>query len=71
MPKDANGNLNDIPHTRSEKRPDFSSKPLPERSVPKSIQDTLDNDEKLWELLYEGRSVLFRPFADLVGENCQ
>ena len=61
MPKDANEKINDIPHTRNEKRPDFSSKPLPERSVPRSIQETLDNDEKLWALLYEGRFVF--PFT--------
>jgi fission process protein 1 len=40
----------DIPHERKEPRPDFS-KPLPNKPLPKSIQATLDNDEKLWEVL--------------------
>lgn len=55
MPKEPEKGLNDIPHVRNETRPDFSTNPPPKRNVPKSIQDTLDNDEKLWELLYEGR----------------
>jgi fission process protein 1 len=40
----------DIPHRRKEPRPDFT-KPLPTKPLPKSIQDTLDNDEKLWDVL--------------------
>lgn len=44
--------LDDIPHERNEPRPDFS-KPLPRKQLPKSIQDTLDDEEKLWETLYE------------------
>lgn len=33
--------------------PDFS-KPLPRKPLPSSLQETLDNDEKLWETLYDG-----------------
>lgn len=40
----------DIPHQRKEPRPDFT-KPLPNKPLPKSIQEKLDNDEKLWEAL--------------------
>lgn len=47
-------NLDDIPHVRNEPRPDFS-KPLPPAKLPKEIQDTLNDDEKWWEVLYSGR----------------
>jgi hypothetical protein len=40
----------DIPHTRKEPRPDFS-KPIPRKPLPKELQDTLDNEEKLWEIV--------------------
>lgn len=62
MGKDDNKSteLDDIPHERSEPRPDFSVPP-PRKKLPKSIQDTLDNDEKLWETMYEGKSVLPPP----------
>lgn len=43
----------EIPHVRSEPRPDFS-KPLPRTKLPAALQDTLDNEEKLWDTLYEG-----------------
>lgn len=43
----------DIPHTRPEPRPDFS-KPLPRKTLPTSLQATLDDEEKLWETLYDG-----------------
>ena len=43
-----------VPHVRKEPRPDFTT-PLPRGKLPKEIQDTLDNDEKLWELVYEGK----------------
>jgi mitochondrial fission process protein 1 len=52
--RDDKFNTDDIPHERNEPRPDFSQPPPPKR-LPKSIQDTLDSDEKLWETLYEGR----------------
>lgn len=43
----------DIPRTRTEPRPDFS-KPLPRKALPAELQSTLDNEEKLWETLYDG-----------------
>lgn len=49
-PKD---DKDDIPRVRTEPRPDFS-KPLPRKSLPESLQATLDNEEKLWETVYEG-----------------
>lgn len=45
----------DIPHQREGARPDFS-KPLPPAKLPKELQETLDNDERMWEVLYEGRA---------------
>ena len=42
--------LDDIPHSRKEPRPDFS-KPIPRKKLPKEIQDTLDDEQKLWEAL--------------------
>ncbi|KAF2763022.1 hypothetical protein EJ05DRAFT_471971 [Pseudovirgaria hyperparasitica] len=51
----AKDNETDIPHERTEPRPDFS-KPLPAKKLPKALQDTLDDDEKLWEALYEGHA---------------
>ncbi|OCK77818.1 hypothetical protein K432DRAFT_445056 [Lepidopterella palustris CBS 459.81] len=51
-----NGNdVDDIPHEREGTRPDFSTLP-PRKKLPKDLQETLDNDEKLWEALYEGRT---------------
>jgi mitochondrial fission process protein 1 len=41
-----------IPHERAEPRPDFS-KPLPPVKLPASIQQALDDDEKMWEVLDE------------------
>lgn len=43
----------DIPHIRKEPRPDFSKPPPPKR-LPKEIQATLDDEEKLWRAVYEG-----------------
>jgi fission process protein 1 len=46
----------DIPRERSDQpRPDFS-KPLPRKRLPAALQDTLDNEEKLWETMYEGKA---------------
>lgn len=46
----------DVPRERSDQpRPDFS-KPLPRKRLPKALQDTLDNEEKLWETMYEGHA---------------
>jgi fission process protein 1 len=44
----------DIPHERKEPRPDFSE-PLPRKKLPEALQKTLDNEENLWEVLYEGK----------------
>ncbi len=51
----------DIPHERKEPRPDFSVPP-PRKKLPKELQDTIDNEEKLWEVLYEGKYVDRRCF---------
>jgi len=53
MSSNSNNNDDDIPQTRTDPRPDFS-KPLPRKSLPASIQATLNDDEKLWETLYDG-----------------
>jgi fission process protein 1 len=45
----------DIPHERKDPRPDFSTPP-PRKRLPKELQDTLNDDEKLWEVLYEGKA---------------
>jgi len=46
--------LGDIPHVRSEPRPDFS-KPLAPKKLPKSIAETLEDDEKYyWTAIYDG-----------------
>ncbi|KAK8159756.1 mitochondrial 18 KDa protein-domain-containing protein [Phyllosticta citrichinensis] len=45
----------DVPHERQEPRPDFS-KPPEKRALPAYLQEKLDNEEKLWETLYEGKS---------------
>jgi len=47
--------FDDIPHVRKEPRPDFSTPP-PKKKLPKALQATLDNEEKLWEALYEGHA---------------
>jgi fission process protein 1 len=47
--------FDDIPHERKDPRPDFSTPPARKR-LPKEIQSTLDDDDKLWEVLYEGKA---------------
>ena len=55
MAKGSDGNVTDsIPHEREGQRPDFSEPPA-RKELPKELQDTLDNEEKLWAALYEGR----------------
>ncbi|KAF1344152.1 mitochondrial 18 KDa protein-domain-containing protein [Delphinella strobiligena] len=56
MPSDdkKGGILDDIPHNRTDPRPDFSKDPLPKKKLPEYLQQTLDNDEKLLETLYDG-----------------
>ncbi|KAL9092069.1 MAG: hypothetical protein Q9159_001068 [Coniocarpon cinnabarinum] len=57
MPQD--GELNSAaneasqPPPRTSSRPDFSQPPAPTK-LPKQLQQTLDNDEKLWEAMTEG-----------------
>ncbi|CBX90650.1 hypothetical protein LEMA_P056840.1 [Plenodomus lingam JN3] len=48
--EDVNGTI--VPG-RQGTRPDFSVPP-PRKQLPKELQDTLDNEEKLWEVLYDG-----------------
>jgi len=43
----------EVPHIRKEDRPDFSTPPPPKK-LPGYLQDTLDNDEKLWDSIYDG-----------------
>ncbi|KAF2153288.1 hypothetical protein K461DRAFT_267890 [Myriangium duriaei CBS 260.36] len=46
--------LEDIPHERTEPRPDFS-KPLPRQKLNKALSDSLEKNEKeSWSGLYEG-----------------
>jgi len=52
--KDNNNNDNGVPHVRSEPRPDFSQPIIPKK-LPKTLQATLDDEEKLWEVMAEGR----------------
>ena len=46
--------LSTIPHERPESRPDFS-KPLPPSKLPDALQQTLDSDERLWDVFTSGR----------------
>lgn len=48
--------VEEIPHERVGPRPDFSVPPA-RKKLPKEIQDTLDNEERLWETMYEGKYV--------------
>ncbi|KAK7518358.1 mitochondrial 18 KDa protein-domain-containing protein [Phyllosticta citriasiana] len=52
---DKNYRGDDVPHERQEPRPDFSQPPE-KRALPAYLQEQLDNEEKLWETLYEGKS---------------
>jgi hypothetical protein len=45
-----------IPREREGTRPDFSVPP-PRKKLPKDMQATLDNEEKMWEIMYDGRYV--------------
>jgi fission process protein 1 len=59
MAKDSNKSLadkfEDIPRERTDPRPDFSTPPA-RKNLPKELQDTLNDDEKLWEVLYDGKA---------------
>jgi fission process protein 1 len=46
----------DVPHERKDPRPDFSVPPA-RKQLPKELQDTLNDEEKMWEVLYEGKYV--------------
>ncbi len=43
-----------VERMRKEPRPDFSIPP-PRKALPKDITDVLNDEEKLWETLSEGR----------------
>jgi fission process protein 1 len=53
--KTAADKFDDVPHERADPRPDFS-KPPPRKQLPKELQDTLNDEEKLWEIMYEGKA---------------
>jgi mitochondrial fission process protein 1 len=57
--KGPNGPVEEVPdvaRAKAGERPDFSTPPA-RKPLPKEIQETLDNEEKLWDTLYEGRYV--------------
>lgn len=59
MAKDANKKVEEVdgvPVERQGARPDFSVPP-PRKQLPKELQDTLNDEEKLWEVLYDGEYV--------------
>jgi fission process protein 1 len=61
MAKDSNKTVEEVdgvPAERQGTRPDFSTLP-PRKRLPKGIQDTLNDEEKLWEVLYDGTYVHF------------
>jgi fission process protein 1 len=45
----------EVEHIRKEPRPANLSEPLPRSKLPKELQDVLNDDEKLWEAVYEGK----------------
>ncbi|EDU45621.1 MTP18 domain containing protein [Pyrenophora tritici-repentis] len=47
------GEIDGVPAERKGVRPDFSTPP-PRKALPKEIQDTLNDDEKMWEIVYDG-----------------
>jgi fission process protein 1 len=42
-----------VPAERQGTRPDFSTPP-PRKQLPKELQEALNDEEKLWEVLYDG-----------------
>ena len=46
--------LDDIPHERTEPRPDFT-KPPPAKKLPEELQRNLNDDERLWSILTSGQ----------------
>jgi fission process protein 1 len=53
--KDKKDEFADIPHEREGTRPNASTLPA-RKKLPKELQATLDSEEKLWDLLYEGKT---------------
>ncbi|KAF7187109.1 Mitochondrial fission process protein 1 [Pseudocercospora fuligena] len=47
--------LSTIPHERQGDRPDYS-KPLPRQKLPKELQDTLDHEDRFWDVLTSGNA---------------
>ena len=47
----------EVEHIRKEARPSNLSEPLPRKKLPKDLQSALDDDETMWETLYEGKYV--------------
>lgn len=52
--------VNGASHAPQGTRPDFSVPP-PRKRLPKELQDTLNDEEKMWEILYEGKYVQCPP----------
>jgi fission process protein 1 len=46
--------VEEVEREREGTRPDFSIPP-PRKVLPKNLQDTLDSEEKMWEIMYDGR----------------
>ena len=60
MAKDDNKKIvevDGVPVERQGTRPDFSIPPA-RKQLPRELQDTLNDEEKLWEVLYDGEYVL-------------
>ncbi|KAF2485168.1 mitochondrial 18 KDa protein-domain-containing protein [Neohortaea acidophila] len=55
-PKADPDQLNSIERLRKEPRPDFSSTPVQRKPLPKEIQQTLDNEERFWDVLSSGKA---------------
>ncbi|KAK3672033.1 hypothetical protein LTR78_008002 [Recurvomyces mirabilis] len=47
--------LKSIEHERTEPRPDFS-KPVPRKTLPKDLQDTMNDEERFWDVLSSGKA---------------
>ncbi|KAF2729996.1 hypothetical protein EJ04DRAFT_555750 [Polyplosphaeria fusca] len=53
--RDKKDDVDDIPREREGTRPDFTKQPDRKR-LPKELQDTMDSEERFWEVVYEGTS---------------
>lgn len=51
--------LKSIPHERQGDRPDYANQPLPPSKLPASLQADLDDDERYWNIITEGKYVIF------------